>query len=480
MKVKKIFGVLIGVAIALALMLFFKEPSYPNSYNVTDISKELPNFVQDFSGAALVNLDAEPDLELFVSGHGSKNIFLKRTKSGFESIVIPELQDDEGYTFSVTACDIDKDGRDEILLINRPSPTGKSASRIVKYENDKWSDILHPDQEMVRHLATGYSATCIDRKGDGTFGLVVSNENGRLMYLEKHGETIVDVASQIGLSLVSKGRSVLGVPGPKGLLNIFVGNENGANFYFVNNGDGTFEERAKEVELDDPNFNARGVSTMDLNHDDIPDLVYSNNFGPIRILEQKRDGKFEDKTPENMRTSYAVNAAVVGDFNLDGYEDLYLNNIRGSNRLFARYEDRWFLLDLPTLEETEMYGVTSIAGDLDGNAGYEIFNTHGDGKAFPNTLYTFKPESYWVQFSIKFKNGGYPRGATLRLRTSQRDIIRVISTGSGRFANYHYDQTFGLRKDEGILSLSVTLPSGKTVTFTENLKVLTKNNLILP
>lgn len=468
---------IIILAFLIGVFFFTKGPSYPNPFTVTDISsKILTDRKQDFSGATLVNLDEDPEQEIFISGHGTSNLLLKRKKDKFYPLEISELTDSKGLTFSVSACDLDQDGRDEILIINRPDPIkNDSRSRILKFVAGKWKDILPIDDPLIANLNHAHSASCIDRMGDGKYGLAVTNENGKISYLEIIGTKIIDIAGEIGIALNSQGRSILGIPGPTGRTSIFIGNENGTNFYFVNNGNGTFTEKAKEAGVSDPLSNARGISLIDVNHDDLPDIVYGNNLGPTRLLEQTRDGKFKDVTPDIMKINYAVNSTVVGDFNLDGYEDLYLNNIRGHNNLFARYSEDWHELDVSALSEKEMFGVSTIAGDLDKNGSYEILNTHGDGSHFPITLYTIKPVGKWIKFSIKYQSGGIPRGSIIKLRTSVRDQIRVISSGSGRFANYDEDVLFGLLKNESIISLEVILPSGIKVEYTGSFKLLSNN-----
>lgn len=481
MRMKRLFKFIILALFLVAIVYFTRSPSYPNDFVVTDITSNiLFSDKQNFSGAMSVNLDEDEEQELFISGNASKNLLLKRDGITFRSMDIPELSDQHGLAFSATACDLDQDGRDEILLINHPDPTTKdSHSRIFKFIHGKWRDLLIQNEQIIDLLSTGYSATCIDRKGDGKYGLAITKADGKISYLEMVDSKITDIANEIGIDLSSKGRSILGVPGPQGYTNIYVGNEKGQNFYFVNKGDGTFSDQATEMGLEDPLFDARGISLIDLNYDDMPDVVYGNHFGPTRLLEQKRDGSFKDITPEEMKKSYAVNATVVGDFNLDGYEDVYLNNIRGDNKVFARTETDWFELPIDTWAEKEMFGISSIAGDLDKNGSYEILNTHGDGTHFPITLYTIKPVHKWIKFHIQYANGGIPRGAIVRIRTDKRDHVRVISTGSGRFANYDSEIIFGLLVHENVLSAEVILPSGKKIEFKQKLEPMASHRLIL-
>lgn len=467
--------------LVMGTYFFTKKNTYPGKFEVIDESQKIKSSsLQDFSGAVLVNLDDDQDLEVFIAGHGSSNLFLKLVNNELVPINIPELIDSKGLAFAITACDLDHDGRDELLVINRPNKTNdESNSRLYKYSNGKWSDLIAMNDSIAIKINHGYSAACIDRKGNGDYGLVVVNENGKIVYLEMINSKISDIASEIGLGLISKGRSVLGVPGPKGFTNIFVGNE-GPNFYFINNGLGKFEESAELVGLLDPIYSARGISLIDHNNDEILDIVYGNDKGPTRLFEQNRDGHFIDVTPEIMQQAYAVSAAVAGDFNLDGFEDLYLNNIRGHNKLFSRFENKWFELDREILEEKELYGISTIASDIDQNGSFEILNTHGDNTHAPITLYTISPSNKWIKFRAKYATGTLPRGMTVILRTNKRIQVRAISSGSGRYANYDNEVLFGLMKDEIPLSSEFVLPSSKRVEFVGDLKILSTNEMTLP
>ena len=454
---------------------------FPGSFDVENTThKIIFDRMQDFSGATLVNLDSTPEEEIFIAGFGSSNLMLKRSQDKFFPLAIPELEDPYGMTFAVSACDLDGDGRDEILLLNRPKDgSDLSRPRILKYSQDRWGDILDPKSLVVEDIKMGYAATCIDRKGDRKYGLAVTNENGKIAYLEVVDAQLKNIASEIGLGLSSRGRSVMGVPNMFGRVNIFVGNEDGANFFFINKGDGTFINKADESNLSDEKFDARGISLIDSNHDEIPDLVYGNHYGPLRLMEQTREEKFVNVATEEMGQSYAVNAPVSGDFNLDGYEDIYLNNIRGDNKVFARFKKTWFELPIDVLKEKEMFGISTLAGDLDNNGSYDILNNHGDGSKFPVTFYSIRPVHPWIKFSVRYANGGIPRGAVLRLRTNMNDKLLFISSGSGRFANYDPIVTASVERGEEVRVLEVILPSGKRLEFKKNFTTMTTHDLII-
>ncbi|MGE3609564.1 MAG: FG-GAP repeat domain-containing protein [Bacteriovoracaceae bacterium] len=474
MKFKKFLLIIfITLMIFGGVYILTQGQRFPNSYVIHEKTHLLEeNEKKNYSGAISVNLDNDQDSEIFVSALESKNVFFKWSNGKFEKLFIPNLEEENGKTFSVSACDITSDGRDEILLINRDS----ESSRVVTYKNGEWVDLLL-DQEIRKSLSNAYASACIDRKGDHRYGFVVTVENGEPLYLEISNSKVLNIAQSIGLNKVASGRSVIGVPGPSGKTNIFFGNSHGSNFYYKNQNDGTFKESAESLGISDPDFEARGVSLIDLNHDEMMDLIYGNHFGPLRMLEQSADGHFKDVTPENLVTSYAVNSAVVADFNLDGFEDIYLNNIRHANNLIARYENKWFQISLENFDEKDFYGISSLTGDFNNDGKVDLLNTHGDGDKFPLTLYTFDPVGEGVSFKIQLRNGGLPRGAQLKLRTTMRDRMKAIYSGSGRFANYDDVLIFGLVKNEKVVSAEVILTTGQKVIKNQQIS-LNKINII--
>lgn len=470
-KYSKAIKVLILIIGAGIIFYLAKGKSFPSTYEFRNISADLSfNPAMNYTGATLVNLDDDDENEIFVSAIMNKNTFYKFNNGKFQTIAIPELEDADRKTFAVTACDLNDDGRDELLIIN----SGEHESRIMRYKDQKWQEI-ELSNDIRRALSHSYSAACIDRIGNGHYGLAVAAENGPVQYLEFQEGKVVDIASSIGLSKSIEGRGISGVPGAQGFTNIFVGNKKGANLYFVNKKDGTFEEKAEQLGLSEKEYETRGIGLIDLNHDELIDLTYGNHLGPLRILEQQRDGSFKDVPPDMLAKSYEVNATVVGDFNLDGYEDIYMNNIRNKNELFASFAGDWFHIDLGENSEKDLFGVSSIAADLNHDGKYEILNTHGDGGNFPLTLYTIEPVGSFISFKLKLPNQGIPRGALMKLTTSKRDLVKAVTSGSGRFANYDDVLIFGLLKDEKVQSAKILLPSGQKVIKSEPFKINAQN-----
>lgn len=163
-----------------------------------------------------------------------------------------------------------------------------------------------------------------------------------------------------------------------------------ANFLFVNQGDGTFLERAEEFGVAGlKDFGAFAVLFADMNVDGIYDLILSN-WGTDSLPGQnrlfwyftKRD-IFLDRTKRtsNNKKKWRTQGIVAGDFNNDGYPDFIVSNPIGDaasppsrsyslnrtmesrkGRRYFRYED---YLDYTGFTRGIIAGDVDNDGDLD-------------------------------------------------------------------------------------------------------------------
>ncbi|MCH7808137.1 MAG: CRTAC1 family protein [Planctomycetes bacterium] len=101
----------------------------------------------------------------------------------------------------------------------------------------------------------------------------------------------------------------------------------GPNFLYRQNADGTFTEVAASVGLDDPGWSL-AVGSADLNNDGWPDLYCADDFGPDQLFMSNRDGTFTNvtETAIGFDTRKGMNVDF-GDFNEDGWLDIYVTNI---------------------------------------------------------------------------------------------------------------------------------------------------------
>merc|ERR1712100_863281 len=106
---------------------------------------------------------------------------------------------------------------------------------------------------------------------------------------------------------------------------------------FAHDGSGSFTDVAADVGLLDAFQTGRGTTILDSNGDGLLDIVYGNWNGPHRLFVQEKDAnncpKFTDKAPAAMTIASRIRTVIVADFDNDGYEEIFWNNIPGENRL---------------------------------------------------------------------------------------------------------------------------------------------------
>jgi tetratricopeptide (TPR) repeat protein len=101
----------------------------------------------------------------------------------------------------------------------------------------------------------------------------------------------------------------------------------GRNFFWHNRGDGTFEEVAARLGVDDTGWTL-SVAHGDADNDGWPDLYSANDFGPDQLFLNDGRGGFRNVSKEALGydTKKGMNAEF-GDCDNDGWLDIYVTNI---------------------------------------------------------------------------------------------------------------------------------------------------------
>jgi hypothetical protein len=151
----------------------------------------------------------------------------------------------------------------------------------------------------------------------------------RKSLLRNNGDgTFTDVTAASGLATVITGTqaAVWTDIDNDGFLDLFVGNESGPAQLFHNRGDGTFEDIAAKSGIDRRGF-TKGVAAGDYDNDGWPDLYVSNLGGTNFLYRNNRNGTFTE-------LGRAAGAPGPGqgfptwffDYDNDGYQDLFVGS----------------------------------------------------------------------------------------------------------------------------------------------------------
>ena len=104
------------------------------------------------------------------------------------------------------------------------------------------------------------------------------------------------------------------------------------NVLYRNLGDGTFEDVTSTTGLEQNNNRFSHACTWgDYDRDGLPDLVVANDFGRKNLYRNLGDGRFRDVTQEaGIEDAGAGMSVALGDYDGDGWEDVYFGNMWSS------------------------------------------------------------------------------------------------------------------------------------------------------
>ena len=194
--------------------------------------------------------------------------------------------------------------------------------------------------------SAGRGIAVFDYDNDGYLDILIAAAHGGCNLYHNNGDgTFTDVSIPSGLDACVNGFAVtVGDYNNDGFTDVFVtrlGFYGGEGQLFRNNGDGTFTDVTKAAGLNvwGPAFTACWV---DYNRDGLLDLFIANNLGglfeqktPNRLFRNNGDGTFTDVAAEaGLETPWPTIGAAWGDYDDDGFPDLFVSNSMGRSQLF--------------------------------------------------------------------------------------------------------------------------------------------------
>ncbi len=190
-----------------------------------------------------------------------------------------------------------------------------------------------------------------DFDNDGCLDIVISGMAPcePLRFFRNNGDrTFTDRTSRAGLSGQLGGLNIIQTDyNNDGWLDIYVMRGGWSSpvrhSLLRNNGDGTFTDVTAEAGLAVPATASQTAAWADFDHDGHLDLFVGNENAPAQLFHNNGDGTFTDiaHAAGVNRTAY-TKGVVAGDYDNDGYPDLYLSNYRGENFLYHNNGDGTF------------------------------------------------------------------------------------------------------------------------------------------
>jgi len=271
-----------------------------------------------------------------------------------------ELLKHDGITLS---------GQDERITVQEPGKIWRVTCVGFAYTVKKNGEKL----DVCENRGTCMDAVWGDYDNDGHLDLYVVKWGPNILYHANGDGTFADVTEKAGVGDRGNGNAAIWFDyDGDGDVDLYVGNyfrdehlwalessrtmhedfetarDAGANVLYRNNGDGTFTDVSREMGVDDVGWTLDS-GAADYDNDGDQDLANANDFGQDRIYRVNADGTFTNVTDEAIGwDTYKGMNIEFGDFNNDGWLDLYVANIwtkeyvKEGNQLYRNMGDKTF------------------------------------------------------------------------------------------------------------------------------------------
>jgi enediyne biosynthesis protein E4 len=312
---------------------------------------------------------------------------------------------------------------------------GKEKTGIDFNNNLEYNEKFNP--YLFRNFYNGAGVALGDINNDGLVDIFLSgNQQPNKLYLNKGNFQFEDITDKAGLAVPgiwSTGVSMADINGD-GLLDIYIcksgplGGEQRYNELFINNGDLTFTEKAKEYGIADEGLSQHAVF-FDYDKDGDLDMYLLNNsarsigVNDLRIgqrdirdpfggnkLYRNDNGKYIDVSESAGIYGSAIGyglGVTVADLNKDGWPDLYVSNdFFEKDYLYINNGDGTFTESLEDMmTEISMGSMGADIADLDNDGWQDVFVT----EMLPATMARVKtktPFEEWDKYQANVA-GGY-------------------------------------------------------------------------
>ena len=243
----------------------------------------------------------------------------------------------------VTFYDFDNDGWDDITLTTEFN----EEIRFFKNTNGSFTEIF-PVMPYFDYQTKQVNWVDFDNDGDNDL-FVTSDFEGNRLFENNGSFEFQDITLAAGIdnsNMYSYGSS-WGDYDNDGYLDIFISNRTPAinNKLYKNNGDGTFTDVSIQAGISPSGHGSFCAAFLDINNDGYQDIYISNDrpLNPNILYKNNGDGTFTDISVSS-GTDVTIDAmtVTVGDYNNDGWFDIYITNGPIGNVLLRNNGDETF------------------------------------------------------------------------------------------------------------------------------------------
>ena len=391
----------------------------------------------------------------FASEEGTEIYFLKNNDGIFNSISLNGISN-TFKTKQVIWVDYDNDGDQDFFV------TGfEGVNKFYKNDGDmNFTDISSTIGFFQTDLFT-YGVSFADMDNDGDLDAFISNRDGvaddQRNYLYRNDEgTYTDITASAGLSMSSHLSfcSIIFDYNNDGFQDIYISNDkpDNLNILYKNNGDGTFDD-VSEYSGAGIGINAMTTTIGDYNNDGWFDIYITNTPEGNELLRNNGDGTFTNVAEATATTFNSVGwGAVFLDADSDGLLDLYVSSdFDGSVGSFLsaafyhqQNNETFIIPENIGFQDDTRKSYTNAIGDID-NDGKPDIVVGNDIE--PNFLWanTTVNENNWLKVKLEgviSNRDGI--GNTIEINIDGQSQYRYTLAGEGYLSQNSFYEFFGM------------------------------------
>lgn len=429
-------------------------------------------------GVAFADIDNDGYVDLYVSNKGGANkLYLNRGNGSFVDISAEagEGIDYTGFSMGSVFGDFDNDGLVDLYL----ATGGRyeiEANRLFKnLGNGKFVDVTNAAGVGLKEFT--YSASFVDYDNDGFLDIYCANYGPgakNVLFRNNGNGSFADVSDQAGVGDLSW--SWMGVwadVNGDNYQDLYVVNGRypvgEPNRLYLNQGNGTFREVAREAGVADPHWGL-GASFADIDNDGDLDLFVSNYVGRNGLYLNDGQGQFSDASEQviNPRQGWGK-GPTFGDIDHDGDLDLYEGDCKLANQLYINDGSGKFVdqaAKQPQLQCSTVRTKGTAFADVDNDGDLDLYVVNWGA---PNKFYLNEQnDDNWLKVkALGSRSNRNAIGAKVKLFSGEKLLaVREVGSATGFCAQQPLVQHFGVDAKNSY-RVSVLFPSGAEVSLND-------------
>ncbi len=429
--------------------------------NVSDMG---PGF-----GVAVGDYDNDGFWDIYHTRGNENVLFHNRQDGTFENLAAEAgLEDLERASRSAGWFDFDNDNDLDLLILNQ---AGIALYRNAngRFTNISWAAGGFGDETNVTGLGIG------DYNNDGFLDFYATRYGeGCFFFSNNRNGTFSDITDQTVLrNYNSSSSSALFFDFDQdGDQDLLVSSHSHEQRLFRNNGDTTFTNVAEPIGIHGGG-NAHHVMVFDYNNDGWLDVYFvcGQEAMPANILFRNNGGTFTDVSEAaGINDRGDGRGGATGDFDADGFLDIYVVNNDGPNVLYHNNGDGTFKnISAQAGVDNPNRGFGTAVADFDADGDLDIYLANDEQ---PNVLYyNSGTPNNWVHVKttgvISNRDG---IGARVEVYANDMKMMRQIDGSPGLGSQSNFVAEFGVGQATQIDRLVIYWPSG-VIQDTSNLAV---------